>query len=423
MLRLAGLRRLVTVRLLTSFGDGAFQGALASVVLFDPSHRSTPADIAAGFAVLLLPYSIIGPFAGALLDRWSRRQVIIWANLIRSVAIAVLAVLLAIGIPTWVLFAVALVVIGTGRFVGSGLSASLPHVIANDSLVGANSLSTTVGSIAAVIGGGYAIGLRGVLGPSHGADAIVTASVIIFYAVSVLVAMRFAAQALGPDETDEPPQPMLAVLQGFAGGFTHIMARPTVRLAITMVVLVRFCFGLSTLIVLLLFQHHFTERQGLLRPGVQGIGEVLVVSAVGLFLGAVTTAPAVRTLGRTRYVVILLIGSALVVLVGGTQFTMMATMLTAFALAFSYQASKVCADAVVQSDSADAHIGRVFALYDTVNNIFYVLAFVLGVALVSFDGRSPGVVILVAVVYLVTAVVYGLGVRKYERSSRPGCLG
>jgi len=30
--------------------------------------------IAAGFLVLLLPYSIIGPFAGALLDRWDRHR-------------------------------------------------------------------------------------------------------------------------------------------------------------------------------------------------------------------------------------------------------------------------------------------------------------------------------------------------------------
>ncbi len=415
LLRLVGLRRLVTVRLLTSFGDGAFQGALANAVLFDPSHRSTPADIAAGFAVLLLPYSIIGPFAGALLDRWSRRQVILWANLLRSMVIAVLAVLLAFGIPTWVLFAIALVVIGAGRFVGSGLSASLPHVIANDSLVGANSLATTAGSIAAVIGGGFAIGLRGLLGPSNVSDAIVTSSVIVLYVGSALMVTRFAAAALGPDERDEPPQPILAVLQGFAGGFRHIIARPTVRLAIGMVVLVRFCFGLSTLIVLLLFQHHFVDRVGVLRPGVQGIGEVLVVSAVGLFLGAVTTAPAVRKVGRTRYVIVLLAFSAVVALVGGSRFTMVSTLITALVLAFSYQASKVCADAVVQSDCDDAHIGRVFALYDTANNILYVAAFVVGVALLPVDGRSLLVVILVAVIYLLTAGGYGMGMRSFER--------
>ncbi|MET7592631.1 hypothetical protein ABZS92_38215, partial [Streptomyces sp. NPDC005444] len=31
--------------------------------------------IASAMAVLLLPYSLIGPFAGVLLDRWRRRQV------------------------------------------------------------------------------------------------------------------------------------------------------------------------------------------------------------------------------------------------------------------------------------------------------------------------------------------------------------
>ena len=37
------------------------------------------------FAVLLLPYSLVGPFAGVLLDRWRRRQVLLWANVVRTV--------------------------------------------------------------------------------------------------------------------------------------------------------------------------------------------------------------------------------------------------------------------------------------------------------------------------------------------------
>ena len=86
-----GLRRLVFVRVLSAFGDGAFQGALAVLVLFSPERQTDPAEIAAGFAVLLLPYSVIGPFAGALLDRWSRRRVIVWANLTRCALVAVVA--------------------------------------------------------------------------------------------------------------------------------------------------------------------------------------------------------------------------------------------------------------------------------------------------------------------------------------------
>ena len=129
-----------------AFGDGAFQGALAVLVLFSPERKSDPAEIAAGFIVLLLPYSIIGPFAGALLDRWSRRRVIVWANLVRCAAgRGRSAMQIAAGLPDPVLFITALLIIGVGRFVGSGLSASMPHTVAKDSLVGANALATTVG--------------------------------------------------------------------------------------------------------------------------------------------------------------------------------------------------------------------------------------------------------------------------------------
>ena len=115
-----GLRRLVFVRVLSAFGDGAFQGALAVLVLFSPERQTDPAEIAAGFAVLLLPYSIIGPFAGALLDRWSRRRVIVWANLIRCALVAIVAVQIAAKLPSIILFITALLIMGVGRFVGSG---------------------------------------------------------------------------------------------------------------------------------------------------------------------------------------------------------------------------------------------------------------------------------------------------------------
>lgn len=405
----------MTVRVLSSFGDGAFQGALASLVLFDPTSQSSPGEIAAAVSVLLLPYSIVGPFAGALLDRWSRRQVILWANLFRGAVIAVLAVLLAFGIPTVVLFAMALLVTGAGRFVGSGLSASLPHVIATDSLVGANSLTTTVGSVATAVGGGYALGLKGVLGSGHGAAAVVTATVIIFYLGSALIARRFPREALGPDETDEPPQPMLAVLQGFVAGFRHVVQRPTVGLNIAVVTLVRFCFGIATLVVVLLFRHHFTEPHGIFKAGTAGITEVLGFAAFGLFLGAIVTAPMVAWLGRTRYMVSLMTIAALVVVGSGLQFTQLSTMIATLTIAFAYQSSKICADTVVQSDADDAHIGRVFALYDTANNIFYVGGFVLGVALVPDDGMSRVAVILVGVVFLVIAAVYGWGMPRCRR--------
>jgi MFS family permease len=82
-----GAGKLTTIRFAGQFGDGLFQAALSGAILFNPERESNPAAIAAGFAVLLVPYSVIGPFAGAMLDRWDRRAVVLWANVVRVVLI------------------------------------------------------------------------------------------------------------------------------------------------------------------------------------------------------------------------------------------------------------------------------------------------------------------------------------------------
>ena len=119
-------RRLFATRLLSQFGDGVFQAALAGTVLFNPQRAADPLDVAAGFAVLLLPYSLIGPFAGVWLDRWSRRQVLLRANVCA---------------PGWWpssrrwcrrrrghrLLRAGLAVFSVNRFVLAALSAGLPH--------------------------------------------------------------------------------------------------------------------------------------------------------------------------------------------------------------------------------------------------------------------------------------------------------
>ena len=73
--------RLLELRTVSQFGDGLFQAGLAGALLFNPERAAGPWQIAGAFAVLYLPYSVLGPFAGALLDRWDRRLVLIAANL------------------------------------------------------------------------------------------------------------------------------------------------------------------------------------------------------------------------------------------------------------------------------------------------------------------------------------------------------
>lgn len=155
LLRLRDFRNLLAVRLLSQAADGVYQVALATYVVFSPEKQASPGAIASAMAVLLLPYSVVGPFAGVLLDRWRRRQVFLYGNLLRAVLACGTALLIVAHVPDWLFYASALSVTAVNRFVLAGLAASLPHVAGAGQLVTANALSPTAGTLAAVAGGGW----------------------------------------------------------------------------------------------------------------------------------------------------------------------------------------------------------------------------------------------------------------------------
>src|SRR5918997_4946183 len=167
-------RRLLTTRLLAQFGDGVFQAALAGTVLFNPQRAAEPIDVAAGFAVLLLPYSLVGPFAGVWLDRWSRRQVLLRANVVRALLVACVAALTLGAVQGTVFYLAGLAVFSVNRFVLAALSAALPHTVEQPALVSANALSTTAGAVVTVAGGGAGLGLLQLTGGGDPAYAAVT---------------------------------------------------------------------------------------------------------------------------------------------------------------------------------------------------------------------------------------------------------
>src|SRR6202000_2362802 len=143
---------LLQVRMASQFGDGLFQAALGGALLFTPDRAADPMAIARAFTVLFLPYSLLGPFAGALMDRWDRRLVLVGANLGRLVSVALVGVCLAVGAGNVLVLCGALVVNGLGRVVSSGLSAALPHVVARPQVVTMNSIASATGAIAAFLG-------------------------------------------------------------------------------------------------------------------------------------------------------------------------------------------------------------------------------------------------------------------------------
>jgi MFS family permease len=417
-----GFGRLLSSRFAAQWGDGVFQAGLGGAVLFNPERQADPIAVAAGLAVLLLPYSLVGPFAGALLDRWDRRRVLVIANLLRVVPIVLVALAVGAGVAGAPLYLGALLVTGVSRFVLAGLSAGLPHVVPRRHLVEANALAATAGAAIAVFGGLCAVGLRALTGSGNTGSAWVTAAAVVGSLVAAATTARLRRGQLGPDSTDEPSETARAIARGLRDGLTAAARVPSVAAGLVALAAHRLSFGITTLVALLLYRNSFTS-DGFLRAGLAGVFQLLVAGAVGLLLAAVLTPLLVARFGRGRTVRGALLAAGLLIVTLGLPMIMPTMLLAAFALSAAGQVVKLSLDATVQSDVGDAVRGRVFALYDAVFNVGYVLAVALAATIVPADGRAPQLLLLAAAAYLLAAAVYRLIDRGSTSAHSAGSAG
>lgn len=405
-----GFGRLLAVRLAAQWGDGVFQAALGGAVLFNPERESDPTAVALGLAVVLLPYSLIGPFAGALLDRWDRRVVIVVAGVLRLVLTLLTALVVATGVTGAPLYLGALATIGVSRFIQAGLSAGLPHVVSERWLVAANSLVTTSGAVAAAIGATCALTLGGLLGSGDVTSGAITAAAAVGSVVIVVVALGIRLGSLGPDEETEGPAALRAVARGLRDGARAARDAPGVVAAFCAVAAHRLAFGIATLVTLLLMRYGLTDV-GPLKAGVAGLGEVVVAAAAGLGVAALVTPWMTAVLGRPATVRVMLLVAAVGLLALGLPMTLPTILGGSFVLGLVGQGIKLCSDAAVQRDVDDAHRGRVFALSDTTFNVTYVLAAGAAAAVVPPDGRSALLIGTAAGLYLLGLGVHELALR------------
>jgi MFS family permease len=141
---------------------------------------------------------VIGPFAGVFIDRWSRRQILVRAALLRSVFVAITAAFVASGEHGVPLYVAVLLVLGVNRFFLSSLSAALPHVVAEDKLVTANSVSPTAGGIMAIIGGLVGLEVHVALHGGQVENAATLVAAGCCYVLAGLVSATMAKDLLAP---------------------------------------------------------------------------------------------------------------------------------------------------------------------------------------------------------------------------------
>ena len=408
LLHLPNFRKLLAVRLTSQTGDGMFQVGLATLFFFSPENASTATGVATAFAVLLLPFTVVGPWAGVLLDRWRRRQVLVVGNLARVAITLTISLLLLTGGVGPGVYALALVNLSINRFLLSALSASLPRVVGGPLLLTANSLTPTLGAAAAGVGAGIAFTLGLILPPGRTKDATVLAVAALVLAVAAALATRIGRDLLGPDrraDAGELRRALSILGHDLVAGARHLREQGTPARALLVMAAHRFLYGMVFIASILISRNLLADPADA-TAGLRTFGTVLAATAIGFMLALVLTPVLSRRNGPHAWIVYCLALAAASQLLLAATDSRWAVLVCAGALGLAAQGAKIAVDTIVQRDTDDAFRGRAFALYDVLYNAAFVGAAALAALVLPDDGYSHGVFAVLALAYLLAAFVY-----------------
>jgi MFS family permease len=405
-------RRLLLLRIVTQTADGCVQVGLASYVLFSPYQQPNGWSIAAVLALTLLPFSVLGPFVSTVLDRWSRRQILVITDSARVVFALTIGVIVGSGDRSapmqYTLAGVALIALSANRFLLAAISAAMAHTVNPDEYLSANTVMPLVGPLGAVIGGGVVFGSRFILSkwlPVYEADAFAFLLAGAGFATSAFLASRFSRRALGPDHRHH--HTAADVLRGLMAAIGHLAHHRPAALGLGMIGIQRVLWGLAMVGTILIYRNHFHTVSDV-NAAMADLSIWALATGIGFFAASAVTPPMAARFGVRHWMIALTLLSAIFQAFPGSVFQRVTLVAASFLLGVASQSFKICTDTLVQAHIEDSYKGRVFVLYDMIFNASMVVAAVIAAFVLPADGVSVPIFLGLAVAYLVLALAFTL---------------
>ncbi|MGZ8603858.1 MAG: MFS transporter [Actinomycetota bacterium] len=390
-LRQRDFRRLFAIRLVSQSADGLFQAALVSSVVFSPTEQSTTVGFAIATLVISLPFSILGPFTGVFIDRWSRRRILVVAPLLRT-ALVWLALFDAetAALPFYL---GALWVLSVNRFYLATAVAVVPRLVPTEDLLIANSISTVGGTVALLAGvfvGGWLVDLTD--------DSVAIAIAGVQWLVASAIATRITSP-LVPHQVPGTPvrDEIRRVVIEFADGARHLIHTPRALGPIVSITLDQMGQGIVLVLSLFVFRDRFDE-------GVASFSNLIGAGGVGVLVGILTVGALERRLPKERIVSLSFFLGGLVLIAVSLAITGWSVLLASFAVGLTFAWKKIPVDTLVQEAVPDGYRGRVFAVYDVAYNLSRVAAAFLAIPMLPALGEAWSVA-LIGVAFLLWAPV------------------
>ena len=374
-LRSRDFRRLFAIRLVSQSADGLFQAALIASVIFSPEKQSTALGFAIATAVVSAPFSIIGPFTGVFIDRWSRRRILVVAPWLR--AGLVWLVLFDPHGGAFFFYAGALWVLSVNRFYLATAVAVVPRLVPTEDLLMANSMATVGGTVALLAG----VFVGGWVSDAFGNVPVIVATGAMWIAAS-LIASRITSPLI-PHQLPETPvrDELQRVAREFADGMRRLAHTPRAVGPITSITLDQMGQGIVLVLSLFVFREQLKE-------GVGSFSNLIGAGGIGVLLGILTVGKLEERFPKERIVSHAFFAGAIVLLAVSTSINGWSVLLASFAVGLTFAWKKIPIDTLVQEAIPDGYRGRVFAAYDVAYNLSRIIAAFIAIPMLRY--LSPG---------------------------------
>lgn len=352
-------------QLVSIFGDVVYAIALGFWILAETGSTILMGSL---MAASMLPRILVSPVAGVIVDRFDRRTLMIWMDIMRGVAVVSVGVAAFAGfLHVWMVFAAGVIIGLCGAFFFPAVSSVIPDITAKSRIVQANSVFSMLQTGGNIVGNSAG----GVLFKVVGAPFL-----FLFNGLSYL----FSAGSLLFAKVPRVPhvQERKHFTADLRNGLSFVWKIRGLRYLILIAAIINFLASMAIMLIL-----PFYQKDPVLGPVKYGIAMALFTG--GMFLGMALTA-IVKIHPARRFVLFQICGissfSCLAVFPFVGTFPL-AISLLAFA-GFANSILNVFIMSVMQLAVPQDMRGKVFALMGMVTQGLTPIAFALGGVIAAF---------------------------------------
>jgi MFS family permease len=411
----ANFRRLWLAQIVSENGDWFYTLAIYSLLL-DLTGKAS--SVAMALVLQVLPHTLLGPLAGVVNDRFSRRKVMIVTDLLRMVIVACMLLVRSRGI-VWVIYLLLFLETLMVAFFEPARSAVIPNVVDEQDVIVANTLSSATWSFDLAIGSM----LGGIVAAWLGRDAVFVINSLSFGASALLISrMRFVESHA--DAANRHAEDQTVGWSSIRAGFRYIGRDPKLAALVLLkggVSIVGTSWVLFPVMAMRTFELPIAgltrERAALLGMsllmGARGVGAL-----VGPLLASRFTGQHQRRI-RIGVLIGFLVGGIGYVALGNTYSVWVA--MAVIVLAHSGTSTVwVFSTTLLHLNAEDRFLGRVFGAELAIS--MFVLASATWIAGQAIDGGvSPRTVaVATGVAMIFPSVIWGLALRLWR--SEPATL-